>query len=180
MTGQLIGVVGPSGVGKDRLMTALAESGAGFSLVRRVITRKADLGGEDFEHVSEPEFELRRHNGAFCLNWSAHGLRYGIPDEVRVRASKGERLLANLSRDVLPDAAKLFADFCVLHVTASPDTIAKRLADRGRETIDDIKRRLARASAPLPSNLTVHTVENNGALEQTVFAALALLQPDKG
>ena len=38
MTGLLVGVVGPSGVGKDTIMAAISEAAPEFGIVRRVIT----------------------------------------------------------------------------------------------------------------------------------------------
>ncbi len=158
-------------------MAALAESVAAFSLVRRVITRNAALGGEDFEAVSEPEFERQRQIGAFCIDWRAHGLRYGIPKEVRMRVGKGEELLVNLSRDVLVNVATAFPSFTVLNITATPETLAARLTIRGREAPEDIERRLQRGYCPLPTGFSVATVENNGALKDAVDSAIALLHP---
>lgn len=177
MSGRLIGVVGPSGVGKDTLMRALDGACPDFDIARRVITRPADLGGEDYEPVSEAEFESRRAAGAFCISWRAHGLRYGIPDTVRLRVAKGEQLLVNLSRDVLVDIATVFPHFSVLNVTAQPETLAVRLAGRGRESAEDIARRLGRANRPLPQGLSILTISNDGPLEDAVDDALALLHP---
>lgn len=177
MTGRLIGVVGASGVGKDTLMRALSDSCPEFGIVRRAITRPADLGGEDYQAVSEDEFERRRAAGDFCIDWRAHGLRYGIPDAVRLQVGKGEQLLVNLSRDVLVDVSTVFPRFSVLNITASPETLASRLAGRGRETAEDITRRLERASRPLPKGLSIFTVSNDDRLEDTVDDALALLHP---
>ena len=177
MTGRLIGVVGPSGVGKDTLMRALADASPDLALVRRVITRAPELGGEDYEAVNDAEFEARRLSGAFCIHWRAHGLRYGIPDSIRLRVGKGEQLLVNLSRDVLVDVATAFPRFAVLSVTAADETLAARLTQRGRETSDEIVKRLERARRPLPIELTVYSVSNDGALEDAVDEALALLHP---
>ena len=158
-------------------MNALVALRSDFGLVRRIITRPAELGGEDFEAVSEGEFEQRCAAGAFCVNWRAHGLRYGIPDSVRVRIAKGEQLLVNLSRDVLTEVASVFPGFTVLNVIASRETLAARLSARGRESEEDIARRLDRASRPLPPGLNVLTVSNDGAIEDAVDEAMALLQP---
>ena len=177
MTGRLIGVVGASGVGKDTLMRALTEASPELSLVRRVITRAPCMGGEDYEPVTEAEFETRRKAGEFCIHWQAHGLRYGIPDDIRRRVAKGEQLLVNLSRDVLTDVAKVFPRFAVLNITASDETLAARLSGRGRETADQIARRLDRARRALPEGLTIHNVSNDGPLSDTVNEALALLYP---
>lgn len=162
-------------------MQALAARDTGFGMVRRVITRDAGLGGEDFEAVSEAEFERRHMRRAFCVAWRAHGLRYGIASEVRMRVGAGETLLVNLSRGVLCDVAAVFARFEVLNVTALPETLAARLAGRGRESADEIARRLSRASRALPDdvpkNVPVITVQNDGPLAETVEAAYAALYP---
>ena len=50
--GRLIAVVGPSGVGKDSVMAGLHGAIPDLHLVRRVITRAPDLGGEDYDAVS--------------------------------------------------------------------------------------------------------------------------------
>jgi ribose 1,5-bisphosphokinase PhnN len=46
-------------------------------------------------------------------------------------------------------------------VTASPEILARRLAARGRETTEDIARRLARDAA-IPDGVAVDTVVNDG------------------
>lgn len=177
MTGRLIGVVGPSGVGKDTLMAGLSHAFTEFELVRRVITRDGTLGGEDFEAATPDEFQRRAAAGDFCVHWEAHGLLYGIPDAVRFRIGKGEQMLVNLSRNVLTQVAEVFPNFEVLNITASPETLAKRLQGRGRETRDEIARRLARSVKPFPTGLAVHTIHNDGLLEDAVSEALRLLQP---
>ncbi|MCE0506438.1 phosphonate metabolism protein/1,5-bisphosphokinase (PRPP-forming) PhnN [Roseivivax sp. GX 12232] len=173
--GRLIAVVGPSGVGKDSVMAGLAAADPRFRLVRRVITREAGLGGEDFEPVSEATFAARQAAGAFCLSWHAHGLSYGIPAATRAEVAAGETRLANLSRLVLPEAATCFPGLEVLHITARPETLARRLAGRGRESLEEIAARQARAALPLPKGLPVTEIANDGPLTQTVARALSAL-----
>ncbi len=175
MTGRLIGVVGPSGAGKDSVMAGL--SAHGFGLVRRVITRDPHLGGEDFEPITLAAFARRKLAGAFCVDWQAHGLRYGIPSDVVTRVAAGEQLLVNLSRNVLSDVAAAVPGFVALNITATPETLARRLSDRGRETAEDIAQRLARSVRPFPKDLPVIHVSNDGDLDDTVADALAQLQP---
>lgn len=180
MTGQLIGVVGPSGVGKDSVMRALAEARPGFGLVRRVITRPGDAGGEVFDSVGEAEFVRRRAAGDFVLHWQAHGLYYGIPVRVRHDLAQGRTCLVNLSRSVLARAEAQFSDFVTLHLTAPTAVLAQRLAARGRESAAAIEARLSRADYALPAGLgrVVH-VANDGPLDQTVTRVLAALQPER-
>ncbi|MHA7876564.1 phosphonate metabolism protein/1,5-bisphosphokinase (PRPP-forming) PhnN [Roseivivax sp.] len=173
--GRLIAVVGPSGVGKDSVMAGLAAAEPRFRLVRRVITREAGLGGEDFEPVSEETFTDRQAAGAFCLSWRAHGLAYGIPAATRAEVASGEIRLANLSRRVLPEAATCFPGLEVLHITARPETLARRLAGRGRESLEEIAARQARAALPLPEGLPVTEIANDGPPTETVARALSAL-----
>ncbi len=175
--GRLIAIVGPSGVGKDTLMAGMAAARPGLHLVRRVITRDPSAGGEPCEAVTEAEFAARRAAGAFCLHWQAHGLHYGIPQAVRARVAGGEVALVNLSRGVLSEARAAFPQLAVLNVTARPETLAARLAGRGRESVAEIALRLARADKPLPEGVVAIRIANDGPLEETVARTLRVLFP---
>lgn len=179
-TGRLIGVVGPSGVGKDSVMQALAARHAGVRLVRRVITRDAGAGGEDPEAVSEDVFEARVQAGAFALHWRAHGLRYGVPVAVNEDLAAGHLCLVNLSRAVLAEAQAMFPGFAVVHLTAPVEVLAVRLAARGRESAEVIAARLERAGFALPDGLAhVIRVENTGTVDAAAEAVWAQLQPER-
>lgn len=175
-TGRLIAVVGPSGVGKDSVMAGIAARAPEIRLVRRAITRDADLGGEVFDAMTPETFARAVAQGAFCLHWDAHGLRYGIPAQVLETVRGGTDCLANLSRSALPRAAAVFPRLLVLNITAAPEVLALRLVDRGRESGDDIARRLRQAGKPLPPGLPTVTLCNDGPLPQTVARALAALR----
>ena len=179
MPGRLFTVVGPSGVGKDTLMEAAHAQRPDLHLVRRVITRPSDAGGESFEGVDEDTFERRRISGDFALHWQAHGLRYGIPASIDDTLAAGRDVMFNGSRGVLAEAANRYPDLTVLHVTASVPILAARLAARGRESEADIARRLQRADYALPAGLRVRVIQNDGALGDAVDAMLAALQPER-
>lgn len=175
--GRLIAVVGPSGVGKDSVMRGLHEVMPDTYLVRRVITRRPDLGGEDYDAVSVADFEDMAANGAFAVHWRAHGMCYGIPQTVRYQLNKGSLCLANFSRKALRAGADAFPGMLVLNITAEPETLAQRLAARGRETPEEIAKRLAQADKSLPDDLEMIHLANDGLLSQTIARGLALLQP---
>lgn len=178
--GPVIAIVGPSGVGKDSLMEALATN-TDLHMVRRVITRAPEAGGEDYDAVSEAEFFDLVNADHFALHWSAHGLRYGVPRQIEDLRQNGQGVLVNLSRAVLSEAQDIFGNFIVLSVTAHPKVLAERLTKRGREGAAEVQRRLARAQQPLPAGLLqLHQIDNSGTLEQAVATAEAVIYPAVG
>lgn len=174
-SGQLVAIVGPSGVGKDSVMEGVKKACPEVELVRRVITRDAGAGGENFDSVSEQAFERLRSQGAFALHWQAHGLRYGIPISINGQIADGKIVMFNGSRAALPIAQELYPDMKIVVITAKPETLAHRLKNRGRESEDDIKRRLARASYQAPEGPNVYQVSNDGELSETIISIKSLL-----
>ncbi|MGR3484990.1 MAG: phosphonate metabolism protein/1,5-bisphosphokinase (PRPP-forming) PhnN [Paracoccaceae bacterium] len=173
MTGCLVAVVGPSGVGKDSVIAGLVAARPDLTWVRRAITRPPS-GTEPFEALSDAQFDARAAAGGFCLSWGAHGLRYGVPASALSAVQDGGLMVANLSRGQLARAAQIFPALRVLSLSARPETLAARLAGRGRETAADIAARLSRR-APLPEGLDVVEIANDGPLAATVDQALSAL-----
>ncbi len=178
MAGRVFAVVGPSGAGKDTLMAEAARRRKDIHLVRRVISRPWSLGGEPFEGVSDAEFLERKANGAFVLDWQAHGYRYGIPRSMDRAISEGRDVLFNGSRGSLGEAWEIFPGLTVIHVTASVPTLAARLANRGYESRTEIAQRLARAAYAIPYGPPIRVVENNETLDTAVQAFLSALKPE--
>lgn len=175
--GRIIAVVGPSGVGKDSVIAGLGTALPQIQLVRRVITRARDLGGEDYKAVTASQFETLVRDRVFAIHWDAHGLRYGIPATVHAQLDNGSDCLVNFSRRALEEAAVIFANLVVLNITARPETLAQRLTSRGREAPADIAARLAQATQPLPKGMSVIHLTNDSPLSDTIARAAALLYP---
>ncbi|MBD0865512.1 MAG: phosphonate metabolism protein/1,5-bisphosphokinase (PRPP-forming) PhnN [Rhodobacteraceae bacterium] len=172
----VIAVVGPSGVGKDSVMTAMRAVCLDIQLARRVITRPSASGSEDFDSVTEAQFNQMVAEDRFALYWSAHGLRYGVPETIDDLRRTAEAVLVNLSRAALLQAQEVFGDFRVIHLTAATEVLAQRLAGRGREDAETVARRLAQTGKPLPDGLrSVTKIDNSGALDTAVLAALDVL-----
>lgn len=177
MTGQFIAVVGPSGVGKDSVMAGLVAAYPQYILARRVITRPRDAGGEDFTETSPEAFAELVAQGHFALHWESHGLSYGIPVTVQADLEAGRDVLANLSRAILDEAIAKFPTCKVVNLTASAAVLANRLSGRGRESADDIAKRLAQAGRAIPEGVEYISVPNEGPLHKTLAQVHRALQP---
>lgn len=172
-------VVGPSGVGKDTLLdgarAALAED-ADVVFARREITRPAEAGGEAHQPVAEAEFHARRAAGGYLLAWEAHGLGYGLSASLADELAEGRTVVANVSRAVLDEARARFARVRVASISASPATLARRLAARGREDAAGIRARLARADLYSATGDDVVEVMNDGSPAEGIAALVAAIR----
>lgn len=178
MTGMVVLVVGPSGVGKDTLLDGARgalEEDARFHFLKRDITRPASAGGEVHTPVSIEQFEQRLADQAYALNWGAHNLRYGLPKSELSGLANGLTVIANGSRSVLDEARRVFDRLAIISVTASEDLLRERLIARNRETVEDIEARIARATAFELAGEDVFEVRNDGSVEDGISAFVHLL-----
>ena len=176
--GRLVLVVGPSGAGKDTLIAAAKRKFRDDPTIvfpRRVITRPEGIG-EDHVSVSRREFARLEQEGAFVLSWQAHGLHYGVPCEALEDLQAGRIVVVNVSRDIASEACARWPLTHIVQVMVALDALKARLEARGRETADDIKRRLARASRKkkLPSG-SIDVIDNSGHLPTAVRKFNALI-----
>ena len=181
--GIFVGVMGPSGAGKDTLIDLARAALAGrpdVVFVRRVVTRPSD-GSED--HLSTPPeaFVRAAALGAFALSWHAHGHDYGLPVELDGDIRAGRVVVANISRDVTVLARARYQNARLVHVTAPPDVLAARRAARHRasEAMEEGASRIERVAVQVGLGAQDIEIINGGpretAAEQLVEFLTALL-----
>lgn len=166
-------VVGPSGAGKDTLLSGAVAADPRLHWARRVITRPEAAGGEPFQGVTEAEFAIRLARGDFALHWDAHGLRYGVPF---AELPEGRDVILNGSRAAIAQARAVFPALKLIHITAPVALLANRLAARGRESHEQIMARLSRADLSLSSDLPASEVINDASPETGVERLLQALR----
>jgi len=176
--GTLVLVVGPSGAGKDSVIGYCRERlGADAPVVfpRRVVTR-AEGAFEDHDTLSQEDFAHAAEEGAFALHWRAHGLSYGIPASAAADLAAGACVVANVSRLAVEEARRLFSPLVVVLVSARREVLAERLRARGRESEEEIARRLDRAELGGLTGPDVYPLDNSGDLSVAGEAFLALVR----
>jgi ribose 1,5-bisphosphokinase len=145
MRGKWIFICGPSGVGKDSLIAWSRQALAGqphIVFARRLVTRMAQPGSDD-DAVNEADFLSLRQSGGLRWHWQAHGFHYGISQNYAAHVSSGGTVVINGSRSHV-DALPASPDIKRVEITASPDKIATRLVQRGRDSEEAVAYRLAR------------------------------------
>jgi len=177
MSRRLVYVIGPSGAGKDSVLSWVRRHlwpHPSIHWARRTITRPVHPADEVHEAVDEPHFLALRERGAFVLSWQANDLHYGVRGSELAPIEHGGWVFVNGSRAYLEPARSRFPGLTVVHVTASPDTLRQRLLGRGRETVAEVEARIHRTQTlQLPCELQVL---NDGALDAAGHQLLKHLQ----
>lgn len=151
---RLFVVSGPSGVGKSTLLRRLVVEVPGLAFVVSHTTRPkraGEVAGRDYHFVSDAEFDALVAEDAF-VEWAVvHGNRYGTARSALAAGGPGDDLLievdvqgAEALRREVPEAVSIFI--------APPDfaDLEARLLGRGRESVEEVRRRLATARGELP------------------------------
>ena len=168
MPGTLFLIVGPSGVGKDSLLDGARKAleGAWFRFPQRVITRLADAGSEDHIPATETSFEDMVSAGAFVHHWKAHGLRYGVPNDILSNLQAGINVVVNTSRMEVETFKRKIPKTVVIYINASRDVIEARLRERARETEEEIINRLERIVEQSPNTEGLVEISNDTTVEE--------------
>ena len=178
-SGTLILVVGPSGAGKDTLISgarAALKGDARFVFPRRAITRRQIVGAEDSETMAPGAFAAAMAAGAFALAWRAHGLSYGIPISIEAARGVGRHVIVNVSRSVILEARQRYQPLRIVEAWAPHEVLAERLAARGRESGPEIANRLSRASPVAVAGPDVTRIETTGSAAESLERFLEILR----
>ncbi|WP_158284779.1 phosphonate metabolism protein/1,5-bisphosphokinase (PRPP-forming) PhnN [Oricola cellulosilytica] len=176
--GLLLAVIGPSGSGKDTLIRLAREAFSGDAkvlFVRRTVTREADRGAEDHDTLTPADFGEVERNGEFAVTWDAHGLRYGLPSGALSFVNAGGIAVANCSRRAMATVMAVFPQVRLIRLHADAEILARRLANRGREPLEEIRARVSRTVEETEALEKVVLIDNSGPLEDAAEAFIDVI-----
>jgi guanylate kinase len=179
VTGRLIVVSGPSGVGKGTVIAETLRRVRGLEVATSATTRARrphEVDGREYHFLSEPEFVRRVEEGDFLEHVSYAGNRYGtLRSEVERRLQAGRDVVLEIEV-VGARAVKLQMPEAVLVFIAPPEVsdLETRLRGRGTDTDDEIEGRLAIARREMEAQAEFdHVIVNDDA--ERAAAELAAL-----
>jgi len=147
---------GPSGVGKDEVLTRMKKLGRSFHWVITATTRPRrprEKDGIDYYFLSQEEFQQMRDKGQF-LEWAkVYGNYYSVPkDEIGQALSKGMDTIVKVDvqgaasiKKILPQAVFIFL------VPPSMEELELRLKQRCSESSANLALRWEKAKEEMKS-----------------------------
>lgn len=150
MRGTLYIVAAPSGAGKSSLVNAVLSRESGIALSISFTSRKARPGERHAQHyhfIGKEEFETMIGKGDFFEHALVHGDYKGTAKQsVEPQLAAGKDVLLEIDwqgarqvREKLPDAISIFI------LPPSKDALETRMRNRGQDSEEVIRQRLANA-----------------------------------
>ena len=146
----LIVISGPSGVGKDTVVSRMQERGIPFHFVVTATSRPprpGEVHGEDYFFVSEAAFETMISEDELLEHAVVYGQYKGVPkQQVREAMASGKDVVMRLDvqgaatvRTIVPDAVLVFLS------ASSEEELFDRLRRRKMDTEEQVRRRMEAA-----------------------------------
>jgi len=177
---------GPSGVGKDALLTRLKESEYPLCYITTLTTRPrrdSEQDMVDYHFVSTEEYHEMLAKNEFLESANVYGNWYGVPRAaVKVALDKGEDVIIKIDvqgaatlKKIVPEAVFIFI------APPSIEELNTRLTQRLTESPADLALRLRTADEEMNqlSQFDYVVVNHSGEMEQTVSTIQAIIAAEK-
>ena len=177
---------GPSGTGKDAILSQLKKSGYPAEFITTVTTRPKraqEKDGVDYHFISDERFQKMLEDKQFLECAQVYGNRYGVPKEPVSKALEQDRDVilkvdcqgAATIKKLLPQAVFIFV------VPPSMEELAQRLRGRRTESDFDCDLRLKTAAEEMKQlpMFDYLVVSRQGKIELAVLAIEAIIIAEK-
>jgi guanylate kinase len=141
---------GPSGAGKDSVLSQLKQRGLPLHFVVTVTTRPprpGEVTGKDYHFVSESRFQELRDKGELVEWAQVYGHSYGVPRwEIEEGWGQGKDVIVKVDIQGAVTLKQLYPEAILIFLTTpSFEELARRLRERRTETPFDLDLRLKTA-----------------------------------
>ncbi len=182
----VIVISGPSGVGKDAILTRIKEKGYPFAFITTVTTRPRRSNEKhqvDYNFISLDEFQKLRRSGGL-LEWAeVYGNWYGVPKgPLKEALARGQDTIikvdvqgaANIKK-ILPGAVFIFI------LPPSMTELSNRLMQRCTETEADLTLRLKTAEVEMQqlTNFDYLVLNPCNDIDSAIQNILAIVKAEK-
>ena len=182
--GNLFIVTAASGAGKTTLVKALLAHDAQLELSISHTTREPRPGernGIDYYFVNEREFFTILSNGGFLESALVHGAQYGTSKVTLDNSlSAGRDFILEIDwqgakqvRNLYPQAISIFI------LPPSVDTLAKRLNDRGQDSLEVIAKRVKAAREEMSHVVEFDYVTINDNFDVALQDIMAIIRTQR-
>ena len=182
----LIVLSGPSGVGKDAVLTYLKHSSPNFKFVTTVTTRPRrpkEKDNIDYHFISEDEFQKLLKDNELLESANVYGNWYGVPKEpIRKALKQGNDIMVKVDvqgaatiKKIVPQAVFIFL------MPPSLEELATRLKQRYTESPETIAVRLQAADDEIKqvSKFDYVVVNHRDRIESAVTEIKAIITAER-
>ncbi len=182
----LIVLSGPSGAGKDAVLSRMKEMGIPFHYVVTATTRPqrpGEIDGTDYLFLTDAELNRMRSEGELLETAEVYGHWYGVPKkQVKEALSEGKDVILKVDVQGASTIRKLIPGAVLIFLTLpSTEEYERRLRQRKTESEQALKVRLSKALDEM-KNLPMFdylVVNNQGELDSAVSQIAAIVIAEK-
>ena len=179
--GNLFIITAASGAGKTSLVRALVADNPNIKVSISFTTRQprvSEKDGEDYFFLDEINFKKMIENDEFLETAKCHGALYGTSKlTVKEALEKGEDIILEIDYQGAFSVKKLFPEsISIFIIPPSIDALEDRLNNRGQDSKEDIKLRVAAARNEMSHLEEFDYVTINDDFEKALFELKAIIQ----
>lgn len=144
---KVIVISGPSGVGKDTIISAVQSADPNCRKAISYTTRSMRAGeieGRNYYFITQEQFDRMNSEGKFFNQLSLNGKSYGGTVEELELKRKGGNVFLNMSAEEAYKVKDIYGNNSVLIFIKPPslEELERRLVTRGTESLEEIRKRV--------------------------------------
>jgi len=182
----LVILTGPSGAGKDAILSYLKESNFPLHYAITITTRprrEKEVHGRDYYFLSREEFEELRRKGELLEYAEVYGHIYGVPRwEVEKPLREGKDVIVKVDVKGAKTLKRLYPEAVAIFLAPSSlEELKERLRKRGTESPEQLEIRLKKAEEEMRelSFFDYLVVNSEGKMEEAAAQIKAIITAEK-